>query len=1390
MSNTNSMNKNQKILYILFDILVISTFLVTPFLNFFDFNRKLTSHNTTFAASVCGDGTCSGWENSSNCPEDCSGGGNSSCICGDGYCNSSCENSYNCPEDCGSGSSCVCGDGYCNSGCENSYNCPEDCGGGNSCVCGDGYCNSSCENSYNCPEDCGSPPPSCHNECSYSGQTQKRCSGGYVQKRICGNYDADSCLEWSSWRNYQNCGQDEWTNNYRCQGNWVQREKILRGCSNNQCYQNTQWINYQNCEEEGKVCQNGQCVPVCINDSIEGTLSVSPQTVYVGQTITIGISAQDDNGLVKACAQYKGSWHCKSMSGNSDVKTWTISESRPGTYTYCAKVYGWAYQESCGNKYIESSDTSPRCITIEVQPKCTPYAYKQCYDNDVYWYDSCGNREEKAEDCGISGWANEYQCSSHYLQRKYIDRGCSNAQCYANEEWRNYQNCGQDEWTNNYRCQGNWVQREKILKGCSNNQCYQNTQWINYQNCEEEGKICQSGQCVWGCTNECSSIGQKRCADNSSYQVCGDYDSDVCLEWSSPQSCGEDNCIGSTFRNYFCTGWGICSYTDTQCSSQCYSCGDGTCNSECGENSSSCPQDCGYPELNVSCYAQPNPAQVNENVNFIASVSGGTGNYTYLWNGACSGTQSSCSISFSQSGSYCATLTVISDSQQKSATCSVQVNEPQCQCSEWSQWQNQGCGQGGCSSTEMYQIRVRDCTPENCASEQESRCVSDSSCQPSNDPVSGSLSANPTSICVGQPIALTISGQDNDGLAGFYAYYQSNWHWQSASGTSDTKTWTITENNPGTYSYCGQVFGYKPDGTTEISNTAPYCVNVTYNSCQPTCTNECSYTGEVRCYDSTHKQTCGNYDSDSCLEWSSPELCSGPTNCGYGSCASNQRPNWYCSNGNCTYNCVYDSGCEQQPSNHLSCYNNDVWWFNSLGQLLSKYQECGDDFCESWGEKYCVGNKVYQQRTCYDRGCTGAACYSTSYKDTHLVEECASDETCVNGKCKKECECSSGPCCDGCHYKSSATICDVEVQTQYGCPWGIGCGADVAKRTKSRFRYCSGDSAQCTGRWSEWGNWTNWLVVDYCTSSEVCRVGARKCQYNSACVQKPVPPKPPYYIHYTKACYDNDLYWYDSNGIRQEKYRDCEDKNECTLDSCLNSKCTNELYCDGSTCLIGSEDYCTSCEHCGDGICNCEENICNCPQDCKIQGLTISFLAKKGKNDTQWREELSDLDKNEPIDFLLVVSNKGEEKLENVSVKIALPPEIIYQDALDVQGEYYTGDINSGINIGSLDPGDIKTIAFTGKTDKDIEKIRASIVATVSGNGISASDNLILKFKESLFGKAVAGGSTIIRNLVGYWYIWLLIGLLLLLAIFIGGFHLLYWLIKRRQEKERQQALL
>lgn len=95
------------------------------------------------------------------------------------------------------------------------------------------YCSSgqSCQNGQ-------CTPTTCKNECSL-GEIQRRCSQDSLQERRCGNYDSDPCLEWSQWREIQNCGA------------------------------------------EGKICQNLQCVAVPsprvdlkVNDS-DGPITVS-----------------------------------------------------------------------------------------------------------------------------------------------------------------------------------------------------------------------------------------------------------------------------------------------------------------------------------------------------------------------------------------------------------------------------------------------------------------------------------------------------------------------------------------------------------------------------------------------------------------------------------------------------------------------------------------------------------------------------------------------------------------------------------------------------------------------------------------------------------------------------------------------------------------------------------------------------------------------------------------------------------------------------------------------------------------------------------------------------------------------------------------------------------
>jgi len=78
--------------------------------------------------------------------------------------------------------------------------------------------------------------------------------------------------------------------------------------------------------------------------------------------------------------------------------------------------------------------------------------------------------------------------------------------------------------------------------------------------------------------------------------------------------------------------------------------------------------------LSVSCYATPNPTQINRTVTFNSNVSGGNGNYTYSWSGSAYGNNSYAQRSFSSSGHYTAYLHVYdSGNRSGSASCSVDV---------------------------------------------------------------------------------------------------------------------------------------------------------------------------------------------------------------------------------------------------------------------------------------------------------------------------------------------------------------------------------------------------------------------------------------------------------------------------------------------------------------------------------------------------------------------------------------------------------------------------------------------------------------------------------------------------------------------------------------------
>ncbi|MDD5221450.1 MAG: hypothetical protein PHV47_02515, partial [Candidatus Pacebacteria bacterium] len=871
---------------------------------------------------------------------------------------------------------------------------------------------------------------------------------------------------------------------------------------------------------------------------------------------------------------------------------------------------------------------------------------------------------------------------------------------------------------------------------------------------------CSGGSCTYSCyndstcqpscTNECSS-GQKRCSSTTGYQTCGNYDSDSCYEWGTVStctgstSCGYGTCSDSQKPQWYCTGAGTCTYTcytsstcQPSCTNECSYAGQTECYGNgvrtCGNyDSDSCLEwgststctgstSCGYG----TCSSTQKPQWY---------CSGGSCTYSCYNDSTC---QPSCTNECSYAGQ---TECVNSHSYR---TCG---NYDSDSCLEWGTTTN--CPSDTCIGTTLRQYYC------NCGSGCGSGC-------------SYTDTPNSSSCGYANPINVTCSGSPNPAQIGQTVSFAP-----SVSGGTGSYTYSWTGDCTGTSQNCYKSYSSAGIKTTTIYVTSgsqsgyANCFVTVEQSC-PVCTNECSYAGQSECIGNAVR-TCGNYDSDSCLEWGSTSTCTGSTSCGYGTCSSTQRPQWYCSGGSCTYSCYNDSTCQ---TNTLGCHDNDVWYLNYLGQPQNKYQDCGDNYCDNFGQAYCYNGDVYRSRNCYNKGCSGSSCYSYTNTEQQLYQDCTGNQTCSNGQCVSQCECTTGACCDGCHYKTNKTICNTQSEVEYSCPWGTGCGSDVGKRIRTKYQYCSGSSATCSGNWSDWGSWTTWLVADYCSSGEVCSSGKQTCTYKSSCNQI-----------LTKGCYNDNVYWFDQNGLRGALYKSCNDNNTCTLDGCSNGKCTNILKCDGTTCAKDSKDYCDNCEHCGDGICGCEENVCTCATDCKVTTISISLLGKISEATGDWQESIS-ATPDATLEFLLIFANNGDSDLNNIVLTAAIPSEITPNGDLSIDGIPYGGDIRSGITLAQVPTRGIKTITFSGKVAKsgliDLYKTDLGFTAQAVAGSISVTDYISISLSGA---QGTSIGTASIAEILRGWLFWLALILVCIVLLAMGIFYLLFWLIRQRRQK-------
>ncbi len=215
----------------------------------------------------------------------------------------------------------------------------------------------------------------------------------------------------------------------------------------------------------------------------------------------------------------------------------------------------------------------------------------------------------------------------------------------------------------------------------------------------------------------------------------------------------------------------------------------------------------------------------------------------------------------------------------------------------------------------------------------------------------------------------------------------------------------------------------------------------------------------------------------------------------------------------------------------------------------------------------------------------------------------------------------------------------------------ITCSSNTqCPQTSATQNYCNGNNVYNTttsytcmnaGTASSYcqGN-TNQQFVQACASGQTCS-GAGVCTtITTTCTS-----------HASQRCAGNNaVYWFDSCGNQQELYQACQGNQTCSNNSCVTVTTGNNL---------------TSTK----------------------QGRNLS------SGNLTWSTNTSAAP-SDILQFQITVKNNGSQLINNVVVKDTFPVNLNYYNNLTLDGVANSGNIISGLNIGSIAAGQTKLIAY------------------------------------------------------------------------------------------------
>jgi len=854
--------------------------------------------------------------------------------------------------------------------------------------------------------------------------------------------------------NNQDCGIDGFKGAPFCTGKNVTKLFESFTCHNpgtasSSCTSSQEQRTTQQCSD---ICINGACGSIrCSKDFDCNDLNSST----LDQCINPGTLSSECRNTPMNCASnsdcgFTGFLGQESCSGTNIVKTFQNATcSNSGTLqSFCTVTQQQKVLEHCDKICVNGQCLNTACASNLDCGDSNPLTYDQCVNPGTV-ISECRNTPINCAsniDCGSTGYVGNEYCSSD----RNVSKNFQTADCVNPGQLHSYCDVSIEQQFLN-RCDF----------ACYNGACIRCDTNID---CNDSNPntvdLCQNpGTISSYCTNEPATGGNITCRKNSDCGTNSSVGSRFCAAKDISQLFQTWNCNNPNTVQSFCSTNLITQIIQT-CPEFCL---DGSCvnikcfkNSDCSDGKNSTADICHAPGTPQSfCTNEPT-----------------TGNIT------CS-KDVDCGVDTSISPLFCSDTKI-----------SQLIKTWDCK--------NPGTVQSFCSSNVLIDL-IQTC-PEFCSDGEcvDIECFTNKDCDDDNSQTVD-ICANPgtpESFCTNNPIEITCFEDSDCGLDGFvgnpfcfannvtklFQQFECNIPGTPQSYCSTSVSEITTEQctnlcangqcvpeqgecTPGQIRQCGTNVGecraginvcftdstWSTDCFGETSSSTEVCDNLDNDCdgqadeggvCGGGCTNECS-SGNKRC-NGNGFQLCGNFDSDTCSEWSTLTSCLTTEICTEGTCVPGQP--------SCTNDCTLGSR-ECSGDGYRLCGNFDAdscseW---SLSTSCSAGQVCQSGQCVTQPPA-CTNDCTLGSRECSGDGYRLCGNFDAdSCAEWSLSTSCSAGQTCQSGLCI-----------------TPPLIC------QNDCTLGA--------------RRCNGNGYQLCGNFDA-DSCSEWSLATSCGSSKICSSG-------------------------------------------------------------------------------------------------------------------------------------------------------------------------------------------------------------------------------------------------------------------------------------------------------------